>query len=164
MDGVSHLAGVNLVDCYLIERLVKAANTRTLRTSNNSLGMISPHIFALSEIFCPPTVLPMGPLAFVPGGAPVPLYPVVSGGRRIMGVAIPPSPAEVRNRLADRFHRRAGIHDVPSVPEVSETIPDDVMALLSRVGEKGTHDETLSVNRWRITFVSASPLADSKAG
>ncbi len=36
-DGVSGVAGVNLVDGYVIERLVKAANTRARRTSNKSL-------------------------------------------------------------------------------------------------------------------------------
>lgn len=46
--GMIHVAGVNLADGYVIERLVKAAKTRAFRTSNKSLRVIAPHLFPMS--------------------------------------------------------------------------------------------------------------------
>ncbi|MCO5081819.1 MAG: hypothetical protein M9955_09205 [Rhizobiaceae bacterium] len=161
-DRVSKVAGVNLVDGYLIERLVKAASTRPLRTSNKSLRVISPHIFPLSDIFCPPTILPVPPFALAPGSPPGPIYAVTSGGRRAIGFAIPPTPIEVRNRLAERL--QGGVEDAPPVPEISQSIPDDVRAMIPRYREPSGHDGPVPVSRWRVTFVSANPSDDSEAG
>lgn len=161
-DGVTGVAGVNLVDGYLIERLVKAANNRALRTSNKSLRVIAPHIFPLSEIFCPPTILPAGPFAFSTGGFPGPFYASATEGRPVVGIAIPPTPSDVRNRLAERRNaqvfrsRMAKDLDVPAVPEIANSIPEDVQSTLRRSRALSLDDDTEAASRWRITFVSAS--------
>ncbi|MBU0583095.1 MAG: hypothetical protein KKB66_11335 [Alphaproteobacteria bacterium] len=160
-DGVTDVAGVNLVDGYVIERLVKAAKNRALRTSNKSLRVIAPHIFPLSDIFCPPTILPAGPVAFAPGSFPGPFYALSAGGRRVIGIAIPPTPSDVRNRLAGRRGAQ-NVKDAPAVTEIASEIPDDVQAILGRARGSGRDDAPEEIRRWRITFVSASPRDGSE--
>lgn len=163
-SGNTSIAGVNIADGFVIERLVKAATTRTLRTSNKSLRVIAPKLAPLSALFCPAMIAPVPPFAFAPGAVSSPMYLSVSAGRRVLGVAMPPTPAGVRARVLDL--RAAALLEsadlaeqpgdtLPDVPEVSDRIPDDVQDVLNR-REEGA-GPTPGLNRWRLTFVSASP-------
>jgi hypothetical protein len=161
--GMIHVAGVNLADGYVIERLVKAAKTRAFRTSNKSLRVIAPHLFPMSDLFCPPTLLRAGPFALAPGMFPMPVYTAREAGRPVFGVPIPPTPQNVRNRLAERrgtdIEATGGtqIDGLPEVPAVAESIPDDVQAILRRSRETVEGAPSEPLRRWRITFVSVSP-------
>lgn len=161
--GNFHVIGVTLADAYEIEGLVRAATTRALRTRNRSLGQIAPHFFHLTKLFCPPSVLPAGPFAFVPRAFL--LYLANVAGQMVVGAPIPPTPQEIQNRLVEV--RPSGFADSPivdgrhsskdaqAVPEVGHTIPDDVRAVLSRRGMSAP--EAGATNRWRVTFISSSP-------
>jgi hypothetical protein len=157
-DGHSHVAGVNLADGYLIADLVRRATSRLTRTRNKSLRIISPLLFDLSDLFCPGTVVPLGPFALLPG-LPVPL--VVVAGSSVPGFYVPPTPTDVQRRIVALQHRireRDRSHpDVTlQVPEVARAIPDDVLAMIERGAGPGI-GRSPSGNRWRVTFVSASP-------
>jgi hypothetical protein len=158
--GITHLMGVNLVDGFVIERMVKAARNRTLRTHNKSLRAIVPHMLLLSELFCPMTLVPVGPRAFAPSASsqPFPLYSSPDGAS--VGFAVPPTPTEVRNRIAEL--RREAVEafgapffqSIPEIPAVAHEIPEDVRLAMSD-GTDGA--EPLPLNHWRVTFVSTSP-------
>lgn len=163
--GSIHVAGVNLADGYQIERLVKTATTRALRIRNKSLGAIAPHLFHLSDLFCPSTLLQMGPFGLA-ADFPRMVYIMPSGRQRGLGFPIPPTPQQVRDRLSEI--RRGGvkimaedsepISGMLEVPAVATSIPEDVRTVLHRPEE--TTEETAqrkSLRRWRITFVSSSP-------
>lgn len=166
VDGITHIAGVNLADGYIIERLVKTAMTQKLRTNNKSLRVIAPYLFPLTHLFCPLTVLPIGPFADVTGRFPMPIYTVRESGRPVFGVAIPPTPQDVRHRLVDRRRAvaetvgRAQIDGLPEVPAVADSIPNDVQAILHRFRVRTETHSAESLRRWRITFVSASRRDD----
>ncbi|MAY75404.1 MAG: hypothetical protein CMJ31_11940 [Phycisphaerae bacterium] len=167
-SGNTLIAGINIADGFVIEKLVKAATTRTLRTSNKSLRVIAPKLAPLSTLFCPATIAPVSPFALAPGAASSPMYFGVSAGRRVLGIAMPPTPASVRARVLDL--REAALSEsanlaeqsggaLPDVPEVSERIPDDVQAVLNR--REGA-EPMPGLNRWRLTFVSASPASSDE--
>ncbi|WP_420712665.1 DUF6615 family protein [Ancylobacter sp. SL191] len=160
--GSTLLSGVNLADGFVIEKLVKAANTRALRTRNKSLKAIAPHLFSLTDLFCPPTVCPVGPVAFAPGMFPIPMYVSTATGRPVLGVPIPPTPRDIRDRIANRrkgdLAWTSEMQDttVPEVPRVSETIPDDVKAIIARRVD-GAVGAPEPLNRWRMTFITTIP-------
>lgn len=165
-SGNTSIAGVNIADGFAIERLVKAATTRALRTSNKSLRVIAPKLAPLSALFCPATIAPLPASAFAPGAVSSPMYLGVSAGRRVLGVAMAPTPVSVRARVLDlrsaALPESAGPAEQPDgtlrdVPEVSDRIPDDVQDVLNR-REEGA-GPTPGLNRWRLTFVSASPAS-----
>lgn len=169
-SGSRRIAGVNLVDGFLIERLVKAATNRRLRTSNKSLRRIAPSLIPLSVLFCPPTIATTGPFAFAPATLGLPMYISRAGGRSVIGFPIPPSPGEIRARLvemrsllwsADGAGSVAQIgNPPPEIPDIANHIPDDVQAALNPARERRGPESGL--NRWRLTFVSARPSADDR--
>lgn len=170
--GFSNVAGASLADGFKIERLVTASTTRALRTRNKSVGRIAPLLFPLSDIFCPPTILPMGPMAFAPSGLSMPLYFGRVGRDAVIGRAIPPTPRQFRDRLVDALnppedygvfetelasdsYKTLADEALPTseVPAVAHEIPRDVMEILE--GHRATVRRGL--NRWRVTFVSQTP-------
>ena len=169
-SGNTLVAGINIADGFVIERLVKAATTRTLRTRNKSLGVIAPKLAPLSTLLCPATIAPLPPFALAPEVVSSPMYFGMSEGRRVLGVAMPPTPVSVRARIfdlraaalpetADLAEQPDGV--LPDVPEVSDRIPDDVQEVLNRREEGAT--PVPGLNRWRLTFVSAStPSGDGE--
>jgi hypothetical protein len=113
----------------------------------------------LSDLFCPPTILESAPYAFAPG-APEFLMAIGREGRRtFIGIPIPPTPEVVRQRMVRSRETltTAGeaIKDLPGVPEIAQKIPDGVLATIERAGAGHTADS--HPQRWRVTFVSASP-------
>ena len=161
--GNRAISGINVADGFAIERLVKIATTRALRTSNKSLRVIAPKLSPLSALFCPSTIVPASPFAFAPSGISTPIYLSVVAGRPGLGFPLPPTPTEVRTRILKVRARasppiaaaeRDGT-DLPDVPEVAARIPDDVQAVLNRMEEGAGPAPRLG--RWRLTFVSTSP-------
>lgn len=162
-SGNSTIAGVNIVDGFAIERLVKTATTRRLRTINKSLGVISPMFAPLSDLFCPPTIVPVPPFAFAANAASTPLYFSSAQGHRVLGFPIPPTPSDIRDRLFRLREVTSALDDKaigeisetrPEIPQPSETIPEDVQQIL-RIREEGARP-VFELNRWRLTFVSDS--------
>lgn len=158
--GRTAVTGASLADGYRIERLVTGATTRTLRTRNKCLKTIAPLLFPLSDLFCPSTVIATGPQAFAPGRFVFPIAIGLQGGRTVLGMPVPPTPAVIRDRIAaglgaiDEAEEEAAAK-LPSVPAVAEEIPEDVLARVERVG--AGHPLGHGLRHWRVTFVSASP-------
>lgn len=157
--GSDAVTGASLADGYAIEQLVIGATTRTLRTRNRSLKAIAPLLFPLSELFCPPTVLEVGPWGFFPERFVFPMAFGRAGGRTILGVPVPPTPSVIRGRLAGSLQAMAeggeeAAAKLPPVPAVAE-IPDEVLARIERVS--ADHLLGVGLPRWRVTFVSESP-------
>jgi len=158
--GFAAVTGASLADGYLIERLVTGATTRTLRTRNKSLKTIAPLLFPLSDLFCPPTVLATGPQAFAPGGFVFPVAIGREGGRPVIGVPVPPTPAVIRDRIAASREALAeagtrAAADLPGPPPVAEEIPEEVLSAIERA--QAGHPAQPGLRRWRVTFVSATP-------
>lgn len=85
---------------------------------------------------------------------------------------MPPRPEDIRNRMQAARSRgvtgipappRAPAPDdevLPPLPEVSTTIPQDVMQIMERRGDRaGSH--TAPLPNWRVTFVSTEPPVDA---
>lgn len=171
-SGNALISGINLADGFIIERLVKAATTRALRTSNKSLRVIAPYLAPLFALFCPSTIKPVSIMGFHPSTALPPMYLGISEGRPVMGFPMPPTPIEVRNRIrALRAATSPGSSgdaakegsSLPDVPEVSNNIPYELQVALERL-EAGA-GPVGGLNRWRVTFVSNSPApSDSDRG
>jgi hypothetical protein len=158
--GSTAVMGVSLAGGYHIERLVIGATTQTLRTRNKSLGTIAPWLFPLSALFYPPTVLEMGPQAFASSLSMRPTVTGREGGRNIVGVPIPPRPADIRDRICACWEEMAElteelVADLPSVPPIAEQIPEEVLAVIERA--RAGYPPGRGLRRWRVTFVSASP-------
>ena len=158
--GLSNVTGVSLVNGYAIEHLVTASTTRALRTRNKSLGQIAPKMVPLSELFCPLTIWPFGPMALNFSNSPFPLFIGKIGGRTEIGRAMPPTPKDVREKLVKLSSITPNIgaasgDAVRFVPEVSNEIPYEIKNLLTRRKDRLGKDNSL--NRWRVTFVSANP-------
>lgn len=154
------VAGVSLADGYQIEHLVTGATTRTLRTRNKSLKEIEPLLFSLTDLFCPPTIQEIGPLALRPGAFLYPLAAATIAGRPITGVPVPPEPTVIRNRIVSirEAQSEAQIQraeELPPVAEVSNEIPREVRSVIERRRAGAPSEQGL--NRWRVTFVSSSP-------
>ncbi|MGE3907159.1 MAG: DUF6615 family protein [Reyranellaceae bacterium] len=157
--GFTAVTGASLADGYLIERLVTGATTRTLRTRNKSLKAIAPLLFRLSDLFCPVTILRAGPLALSPGRFPFPLTAGREGGRTVLGVPVPPTPAAIRERIVRSREAVAeagekAVAELTGVPAVTDQIPDEVLAVIERARVARPLDRGL--RKWRVTFVSAS--------
>jgi hypothetical protein len=167
--GDTVISGINIADGFVVERLAKAATTRALRISNKSLRVIAPKLSPLSALFCPPTILPAPPFAFAPSGISPPMYLSVGAGGRGLGFALPPTPDEVRTRVA-RLRAAASSTPIadaqrddgglPDVPGIGRRIPDDVQAVLNRASARA--EPGTGLDRWRLTFVSDSPPLDER--
>jgi len=182
--GVKHLRGVNWCDGYRIERLVKAAAAdKKLRTRNKSLAAIHPYLLSLPDLFCPPLFRAVGPMARWPGapfgGLAFPWYgTVIAIGPRGLMVPIPPRPEDIRQRLAqarervDEYlaeevtfrdegaaQRDMATDELTPLPEISQTIPPDVMARIERRESDERDERDEKPTRWRVTFVSFNPTA-----
>ncbi|MBX3497519.1 MAG: hypothetical protein KF769_14885 [Parvibaculum sp.] len=161
--GAPHVIGVTLAEGYFVAILAKAATNRRLRALNRSLGMLAPSFFSLSDLFCPPSILPLGPFAFAPKRTWMPLYISRNKGRETVGMPIPPRPQEIRERLVElraHFDLSSGSHfagEFPEVPKVGDVIPDDVQAILDRRDHGDFQPLADNLCRWRVTFISASP-------
>lgn len=158
--GYPAVAGVSLADGYQIERLVTDATTQTLRTRNKSLKIIAPLLFLLEDLFCPPTILELGPLAFAREIPFILLTTARKGTRVVTGVPVPPQPSAIRDRIA--YIRDAQAEgqlqlagELPLIPEVSTAIPEEVLSAIGRRRTGAPSEAGLS--RWRVTFVSSSP-------
>lgn len=155
-DGVFRVAGVSLADGYQIEKLTLASTTRKLRTRNKSIGRIERLLFPLSTLFCPPTILPLGPMAFAPPAFALPVYLGQGADGLVLGRQIPPTPDMVRERLVNMRPRHVGsrVPDLPEVPKVADRIPAEVRRTMELSGR--TAHETEGLRHWRVTFVSES--------
>lgn len=157
-SGIQQVEGVTLADGYQIERLVLAASTRRLRQRNKSLGAVAPLLFPLTDLFCPTSVLPLRPWAYAQSAQAPPLYVAREHGRLVFGVAIPPSPKDVRQRLVERRATLDAVYEnIPQVPEISKTIPLEVLSSLA------DRQRQRSLNHLRVTFVSASASKEGDA-
>tara|TARA_B100000614_G_C14503267_1_gene475548 strand:+ start:284 stop:1234 length:951 start_codon:yes stop_codon:yes gene_type:complete len=158
--GFPAVTGASLADGYFIERLVIGATSQTLRTRNKCLKTIAPLLFRLTELFCPPTILAIGPQALLSGDFDVPIAMGREEGRPISGIYIPPTPAAIRERIVASREAMVKTGDMafavlPDVPEVADRIPAEVQAVIERRRDGGLEEGGLP--RWRITFVSSSP-------
>lgn len=158
--GYASVSGVNIASGYLIEKLAVTATTRKLRTANKSLGKIAPSLFPLTSLFCPATIIPAGIFAFTPRTRAMPLYVERVGGKSVIGFPLPPTPRDVRDRLAKMHSSIAetyqdlfsGIPD--DIPQIGRSIPQEIQAIIDNRGQGKV--ERNELNRRRITFVSAS--------
>ena len=160
-DGKHEVLGVNFADGYVIEALVKAATNRTLRTRNKNLRTLHPLLFALSDMFCPPTTTPPRPMARV--GGVFRFVVDLDTGRGRIGITTPPGPETIRSRLAAQRERimeilsaenEEAMEDLPPVPEIAGEVPADVQDILRRHREGMPSSDRNELNRWRVTFVS----------
>lgn len=158
-DGATNVVGACLADGYKIERLVKNAKGRALRTRNKNLRTIAPLLFPLSNLFCPPNILPLGPFARQWSMFPDPIIIGRKDGESVVGIPIPPTPQDIRQRIVDIRGAQAleqdDFADIPGVPEVSDRIPKDILSRIRERGFSRTYESGLQ--RWRVTFVSGSP-------
>lgn len=158
-DHVTNIEGVTLADGYEIERRVLAARSGATRRTARELRSIQPIKFLLPDLFCPPTVRPIGPMAFSPGRFIMPFVIAVDQGRAVFGVPLPPRPEDIRARLAEavlKTRQQAGplSGQLPGVPRVAEGIPPDVQARIRR-HRSGEPAEEERVPYWRVTFLSS---------
>lgn len=142
------LEGVNLVDAFLVDLVTQPSKSSPRR--KKSVGLLSPWLFTLADIFCPPSILSVSarPFALAPQGIALLL---VGGG---IGIAIPPGPEDVRSRLVSLRQNADPLATlaVDPIPEISTVIPPDVLAGIDRYPELLAWPERRS--RWRVTFVS----------
>jgi hypothetical protein len=156
-EGFHTVTGASLADGYVIEKLVKKAVSRTLRTRNKSLKTIAPILFHMHELFCPPTIL--GHDAVISPGFAYIFTVRRNGGQPVIGIPAPPTPTRIRERILESRRTftdsEKDFTDLPSVPEISKRIPEEVLTAIKRDGHRLPSDPPL--RRWRVTFVSASP-------
>lgn len=163
--GGPNVLGVNWMDGYLVENLVKSASTQQLRTHNKSLAAVYASLMSLPDLLCPSGVLPFPIIGRAIGwaapGAPLPL--VLFRGR--IGVAMPPRPEDIRARLAGARERiRAGVKasepaaiELPSIPQLVP-VPQDVRLRITRYRSREVAAEpTGYLPHWRVTFLSTEP-------
>lgn len=171
--GIQNIEGVNFADGFQIERLVKGAKGRKLRTQNRSLKTIAPLLSPLSSLFCPPNSLPLPPTAYA-GRLPTVFWMQDLDGRPHLGVPMPPAPATIRDRVAAiREAREANAGriaetetapegayaELPEVPPVSKSIPQDIVEVLE--GRGRSSDSEAHLDRWRLTFISTTRSTES---
>ncbi len=150
-DG-ARLDGVNLADGYWIEALLKSAITSSAQQRYRRLGTIHHGLFGLADLFCPPTVIPLPVMALSPGIGTMP----VAVGQRGIGFLVPPTPAQIRERLRDILSRRSWATRQIKAPNIESDvpavgpIPDEVEEVLERRGR----DTPIHPRRWRVTFIS----------
>lgn len=159
-DGIGNVAGVNLADGFEIERRVLAATTRPLRQTTQKLGALQPLLFFLSDLFCPPRIVPISRAA-IPSGAP-PMVFSPGDGAPTFGFIMPPRPEDIRQRLVellrrtrDQVSRSDG--SVPNVPPLAQSIPHDVLFRIARHREGAPTSDEERAPYWRATFVSIDP-------
>lgn len=154
--GATNIVGVNLCAATTIRSLAYPAR---FRSSNRTLGNLQPHLFRLSDVFCPNVVEPLGPLAFA--GRSIPLLLTFSERGPILGRPFPPTPEVVRSRLTEILSKTlSGIEPEAStlaLPPVSDSVPEDVQELVKNLGfiERRT-----PLNYWRVVFLSHNPRSD----
>lgn len=157
-SGERRVEGITLADGFWIEGLAVGAHSAALRKDNRSVGKLASGFFHLSDIFCPPTIIPLGPLAFAPRHAMGPLYIGLPQGA--LGFAIPPTPHEIYERLVGlKTADREDSADLPmhNIPEVGAGIPEDVRDLMVRAREGRAFLAPKGRKRIRIVFVSRMP-------
>jgi hypothetical protein len=163
--GVSNVDGVSLASGYVIEKGIVGALDAATRGANKRLGALQPKMFSLSELFCPSRFAPfsimnywIGPRGFFP-----PLTFQVTDGRQQLGFELPPRPEDIRQRLVEALQRVAedklDAMELPEVPSVASSIPNEVLARIRRRSEGETVDEAPKPY-WTITVVSADPRAE----
>lgn len=157
--GLESVSGVSLADGYSIEVLATNATTQQLRTRNKCLKTIAPLLFSLRSLFCPPSILEAGPYAFAQEFA----FPIVvarRAGQSVIGIPIPPTPKEIRQRIVDVRAAMVQAHHeltaLPDVPAVSHRIPDDLLPMLEP-SARARAPAAKGLKLWRVTFVSAGP-------
>jgi len=130
---VDWVEGVNLADGYFVASLAKAAISKKLKTQNKRLGTLHQVFFALAELFCPPHIVELGPMALGPSNIERFLTFTFQSGRPTLGMQMPPSPGDIRRRIqGQRENMGDEARDLPPVPPLGEGIPDDVAELLKR--------------------------------
>lgn len=162
-DGCYNLQGINWADGYMIEKLVTASRRKP---SKKSLAVIYPLLIKLPDLLCPSGIFPLGIQGYSPaqppGTPPRPPIPVVFTSSGI-GIPVPPRPEDIHMRLELARHRLlpnlrdtlGGTIELPALPDVSNTIPDDVLARISRHrGEFPAAEFGDSPKVRRITIIS----------
>lgn len=151
-SGAHAVLGVNLMDAFIVEALAKSAGPRS---PYNSLGVIQSHLFSLSDLFCPESILKLGPMAYSRSM-------MVYIGHDGMGIPVPPSPSSIRRKLVLQSERRLSTGKRPFeevvrpsiVPEISKEIPAEVQSLIARTRRGDVGVDKGRLDRWRVTFVS----------
>jgi hypothetical protein len=139
--GLLALRGINVADGYRIRALA--------RRGKKNLHAVHPLLQLLSLLFCPPHF----------GGVPIsPPRPVDIYERlQLVRFGPPPEPyfvdeAQVREDMSDD-------DDMPAIPEVSNTIPQNIRAALDRRRSTAPRRRPARLNHWRAIFISGN-LAD----
>ena len=158
------ISGVNLADGFVMEALAKTAKS----TRDASLNAVHRYLFLLSDVFCPPSSVPIRPMART-GGM---MRFVVDWGAQGAKISMttPPDPQTIRDRLAAQRervvdllasdngygaeYRNAFLRDLPPVPNVAQSVPSDVRDIIRRSRKDEAGRDAPSLDRWRITFVS----------
>jgi hypothetical protein len=160
-SGGPNVQGVNWAEGSTVRDLAVTATDRKLRTQNKSLAKLHPSLRPLSALLCPSGVLPLGIMGRAIGGRPPgPPLPLVffRGG---LGVAMPPRPEDIHQRLEAARERTPGTMEhaanpiKPSpLPEIAE-IPDDVRARIIQHRSADTIEPVPGgLPHWRLTFRS----------
>lgn len=160
--GWINFSGVNLCDAYVVQAFAARSNSPKVLRKYSEIVALYPHLFSLTDIFCPSNVQPLGPMAFSPPRFSMPMILSFGEGRPSLGRPYPPRPDQVRQRLVDQrskiFDLSVGLGisiDLPSIPEVSKEIPSDLLPLIDRF-DGGEELVASPVDRWRATFISVS--------
>lgn len=164
-EGVRNVQGVNLSDGFLMEAAIKLKTSKQWQREVKTLGALCPFMFFLSDIFCPETAVPLGPMAFSPKKFSMPLVMSFGGGPPTLGRPIPPRPRDVRQRLADTRQRLISAHEelpelkevLPPIPEVGNSIPESIQSLMNRIRAQPDSKSEEPLRFWRATFISYNP-------
>lgn len=139
--NISSIAGVNLADGYIIERLVVTARNRTLRTRNKNLKTLHPLLHPLSDLFCPRR--PTRRFRFGRPPRPNDVYRCLTNWRGQL------------NEISGDLKELA--EDLPEVPPVDKQIPPEIMTAientLNPAGDKGRP----KLKKWRAILLSDPP-------
>ncbi len=158
--GSAKINGVMLADGHLVARRVQDGVASNSERKVRSLATLAPIMQPLTCLFCPSTLWRVGPLAFSPGRL---IYFAMGGALgRGVGIPLPPTPHQIRDRIA--AHREADdtLLELPPVPHVGETIPDYVQDIIGRRGRYSAEGEAASPSRRRIVFLSRSEFEEDE--
>ncbi len=163
-SGASAVAGVNLADGYAIKSLVLLALRNRKQRRYRSIGKVYRYFFPLSALLCSSAIRPILPYAL--SAADETMGPFVirfSGGQRVVGIPLPPTPEIVRETLVRQHSASIDARETtetqrqeltPEVPPVG-AIPDDIRRLLETRGSETPREENRAM--WRVDLRLVKP-------
>jgi len=139
--------GFSLADGFLVEALEKEAPLSRPAGS-------APLLFPLAALFAPQTFQCPSPAVLARATLIYPAFAARVGEETVIGLPVPPTPAEVRSRLVS-LRGAHGATAAHPVPEVSRTLPADIRATLA--GPRPPEAPVAGLARWRVTFIAGKP-------